>query len=142
MDISATQGSKQASDLNKIRNVSETVPVQENRGRNTAQDTSQSGIPVTTQNKTQTSTEAREDKKQEKPPLKDEVEKTTRELNSYMDELKTSLGFSINEKTKELMVNIINRDTKEIIKQIPPKELMTIREKMAELAGILLNERV
>lgn len=143
MDISATtQGSKQAGDLNKIRKIAETVPVQQqdSRNRTTAQETPQTGPLQNT--KSQTGAQTREDKKQEKPPSTEEVEKTTRELNSYMDELKTSLGFSINEKTKELMVNIINRDTKEIIKQIPPEELMTIREKMAELAGILLNERV
>lgn len=125
MEITSSQGVKQAGDLNKVRSVSEPGTVQENKTRANHENT-----PL------------KPEKKKEKATPMEEVEKATRELNQYMDELKTSLGFSIHEKTKELMVNIINRDTKEVIKQIPPEELVTIREKMAELAGILLNERV
>jgi flagellar protein FlaG len=125
MEITSTQGVKQAGDLNKVRSVSEPGAVQENKTRANHENTT-----------------LKPEKKKEKATPMEEVEKATRELNQYMDELKTSLGFSIHEKTKELMVNIINRDTKEVIKQIPPEELVTIREKMAELAGILLNERV
>lgn len=72
---------------------------------------------------------------------KKELVETASALNAYMDDLHTSLGFSINDETKELVVNVINRETKEVIKQIPPEELVSIREKMAELAGILLNEK-
>lgn len=127
MEVTSTAGIKQAGDLNKVRGVGESSYVQENKNRTSGQEAAQLTKP---------------EKNREKTSSVEEVEKNTRELNKYMDELKTSLGFSINEKTKELMVNIINRETKEVIKQIPPEELVTIREKMAELAGILLNERV
>ncbi|MCW7752384.1 flagellar protein FlaG [Desulfobotulus sp. H1] len=125
MDISASQGIRPTGEMQKIRNVSEAQIIQDNKPKSSHENTHHKADP-----------------NREKPTAKEDVEKATRDLNRYMDELKTSLGFSINEKTKELMVNIINRETKEVIKQIPPEELVTIREKMAELAGILLSERV
>jgi flagellar protein FlaG len=63
-------------------------------------------------------------------------------LNEYMDELQTDLGFSIHDKTNQVIVSVTNRKTDELIRQIPAEELVTIREKMAELTGLILNKVV
>ncbi len=65
------------------------------------------------------------------------------ELNDYMDDLKTSLGFSIREELNhQVVVEIKNRQTDELIKQIPSEELLKIRERMAELTGFLFDQSV
>lgn len=62
------------------------------------------------------------------------------EINEIMDDLQTSLGFSIREElNNQVVVQIKDRKTHEIIKQIPAEELLTIKEKMEELTGLLLD---
>lgn len=49
--------------------------------------------------------------------------------------------FSIHEKTKEIMVKIIDSDTNEIIREIPPEKTLDMVAKMCEIAGIMIDER-
>lgn len=84
------------------------------------------------------------DEKKVKPvtPL-EQLQEMADTLNDYMDELQTNLGFFINKKlTNPIIVEIKNRKTDELIKQIPSEELVKIREKMAELTGLLLDRSV
>ncbi len=81
--------------------------------------------------------------KQEDNFAVEEIEELSKELNSYMDDLQTNLGFSIHEKIEnQVIVEITDRETGELIRQIPSEELMAIREKMAELTGLLFDQRI
>ena len=72
-----------------------------------------------------------------------EIDEFSKELNSYMDDLQTSLGFFIREELDNLVVvEIKNRKTGELIRQIPPEELLKIREKMVELTMDCLLQKV
>ncbi len=73
----------------------------------------------------------------------EQTKQLTEELNEIMDDLHTNLGFSIREDLNHLVVvEIKNRDTNELIKQIPSEELLTIKEKMEELTGLMLDQSV
>ncbi|OGR20676.1 MAG: hypothetical protein A3J85_07390 [Desulfobacula sp. RIFOXYA12_FULL_46_16] len=72
-----------------------------------------------------------------------ELKQVATEMNEIMDDLHTSLGFSIREGLhNQVIVEIKNRETSELIKQIPSEELLAIKEKMEELTGLLLDHRV
>ncbi len=65
------------------------------------------------------------------------------ELNEYMDDLQTNIGFSIREELNhQVVVEIKNRQTDEMVRQIPSEELLIIREKMVELSGIIFDQSV
>ena len=49
--------------------------------------------------------------------------------------------YSIHEGTKEIMVKVIDQDTKEVIREIPPEKILDMVAKMWEMAGILVDER-
>lgn len=71
-----------------------------------------------------------------------ELKQVAAEMNEIMDDLHTSLGFSIKEELNNLVVvEIKDRETNELIKQIPSEELLAIKEKMEELTGLLLDQR-
>lgn len=81
--------------------------------------------------------------KQEESPPAEEIKELADSLNEYMDDLQTDLGFSIHEKLNhQVIVEIKNRKTNELVKQIPSEELVTIKEKMAELTGLLFDKSV
>ncbi|MBU0995481.1 MAG: flagellar protein FlaG [Proteobacteria bacterium] len=62
-------------------------------------------------------------------------------LNDYMDMLQTTLGFSVDKRAEQIVVTVKNRESGEIIRQIPSEELLAIQEKMEELTGLILNKR-
>ncbi|MFO7752544.1 MAG: flagellar protein FlaG [Desulfobacteraceae bacterium] len=86
----------------------------------------------------------RKEKQQKEEGLtSEETNELTEELNDYMDDLQTKLGFSIHDKLNhQVVVEIKNRETDEIIKQIPAEELLDIKEKMLEFRGMLLDHSI
>jgi len=50
--------------------------------------------------------------------------------------------FSIHEDTKEIMVKVINDETDEVIREIPPEKILDMVAKMWELAGILVDRKI
>ncbi len=49
--------------------------------------------------------------------------------------------FTIHEKTKEIMVKVIDTDTNEIIREIPNEKVLDMVAKLCEMAGVLVDER-
>lgn len=72
-----------------------------------------------------------------------EAEEIVEALNEYMDDLQTNLGFSIRKDLEnQVVVEIKNRQTDELVRQIPSEELLTIMENMKELNGIIFDQSV
>ncbi len=64
-------------------------------------------------------------------------------LNDIMNDLGTNLGFSIREDMdNKVVVEVKNRNTDELIRQIPSEELLKIMEKMEALSGIIFDGKV
>lgn len=79
---------------------------------------------------------------------KKEVKVNPKELKSAVDvankvlfKNNTHLKFEIHEKTKEVMVRIIEDETGEVLKEIPPKKMMDMVAKLWEIAGIIVDEK-
>jgi len=90
-------------------------------------------------NETKLQAKQQEDEK-EKSSITD-ARKMVNELNDYMDELQTSLGFSVTqEPNNQIIFQIKDRTTNEVIKQIPSEAIQKIKEKMDELTGLLLDQ--
>lgn len=49
--------------------------------------------------------------------------------------------FSIHERTKEIMVKVINSETNEVIREIPPEKILDMIATIWEMAGIIVDER-
>lgn len=64
------------------------------------------------------------------------------EVESYLKDFNVQLDFSIAEKTGDVVVKVINRDTGDVIRQIPPEELIQFREKLKELRGVLFDGKI
>lgn len=62
-------------------------------------------------------------------------------VNDKMRPTKTKCEFSYHEETKRVSIKVIDEDTKEVIREIPPEETLEMLSKMWELAGILVDEK-
>jgi flagellar protein FlaG len=73
----------------------------------------------------------------------EDTKELVQDLNELMDGLQTSIGFSIHEgDNNQVVVQIKDRRTSELIKQIPSEELLVIKEKMEEFTGLIFDRRI
>jgi len=72
--------------------------------------------------------------------LKELVRETTDSLNEMSSLLKYGIRFAYDDKVSEMLVNVIEKDTNRVIRQIPSKEILAMRAKMAEMVGLLVDQ--
>lgn len=71
----------------------------------------------------------------------DFLQKTIDKANKHLFGSNHELSYSVHEKTGQYMIKIVDTDTKEIIREIPPEKTLDAVAKMWELAGILIDEK-
>lgn len=68
------------------------------------------------------------------------------QVKQAVDRLNKKMGnaeavFGIHDDTNRVMIKIIDRDTKEVIKELPPEKTLDMIAKVWELAGIMVDEK-
>lgn len=71
----------------------------------------------------------------------DKVKKAVDEINQKIRPTHTSCQFSYHEKTNRITIKVIDDDTEEVIREIPPEKALDMLAKTLELEGILVDER-
>ena len=72
---------------------------------------------------------------------------TSRQLQQAVDKLKknmmaqTEAVFGIHEGTNRVMIKIVDKDSKDVIKEYPPEETLDMIQKVWEMAGIMVDEK-
>ncbi|WP_369018110.1 flagellar protein FlaG [Thermatribacter velox] len=61
-------------------------------------------------------------------------------LNQFMRTLDIELRFQIHEPTHEVIARLINKETGEVIREIPPEKFLDMLAKLQELAGLFVDE--
>ncbi|MFW6386521.1 MAG: flagellar protein FlaG [Bacillota bacterium] len=73
---------------------------------------------------------------------KEELEEVIEELNDITGLLDRKLGFELHEKTETLMTQIIDIETEDVIKEMPPHEMLDMAAKISEMVGLIIDEKV
>ena len=71
---------------------------------------------------------------------------TTEQLRKAIDEINrkaahTTAQFGVHEETNRITIKIVDKDTKKVIRELPPEKTLDMIAKAWELAGILVDER-
>lgn len=82
------------------------------------------------------------DERQEGQATQKQIRDAVSQANSKMKTVRTGCEFSYHEATKRVSIKVIDKDTKEVIREIPPEKSLKMVEKMWELAGILVDEKL
>lgn len=72
-------------------------------------------------------------------------EQTVKALEKVLKALEgssTTLEVSVHKETKAIMVKVFNKDTGELIRELPPEKTLDIVANMMEIAGIIVDEKV
>jgi flagellar protein FlaG len=81
-------------------------------------------------------------KGEEKRYTEDELIDTIESANQQFVAFDRRFEFSIHEKTKQIMVKVIDVTNDEIIREIPPEKILDLVASIWEVAGIIVDERV
>ena len=63
-------------------------------------------------------------------------------LNEQLQSSQTNLGFSIDSETDIVVVKVTNKETGELVRQIPAEAVVRLAGKMEDLKGLLLDENL
>ncbi|MBQ7920618.1 MAG: flagellar protein FlaG [Lachnospiraceae bacterium] len=69
----------------------------------------------------------------------EQIRKAVEQLNKNMRN--SEAVFGIHEKTNRVTIKIVDKETKEVIKEVPPEKTLDMISKVWELAGILVDEK-
>lgn len=81
-----------------------------------------------------------EQKTQEQVPLED-LATAAEHLGQALDVVNRGLEFSIHEDTNRIIVRVINRETQEVLKEIPPEQLLDMIARIWDLIGLIVDEK-
>ncbi len=70
------------------------------------------------------------------------LKKAVAEMNRKINNTDSEAVFGIHEKTNRITIKIVNKDTKEILKEYPPEKTLDMIAKVWEVAGILVDEKL
>ncbi|MBI5587673.1 MAG: flagellar protein FlaG [Deltaproteobacteria bacterium] len=85
----------------------------------------------------QKKTEARVEAKKDIHPKK--VDRAATEVQILLKRLNTELRLEVKKDSRDVVVKIVDPDTQTVIRQIPSEEILSIRERMTELIGVLFK---
>ena len=69
----------------------------------------------------------------------EQIRKAVEKLNKSMPN--SEAVFGVHEKTNRVTIKIVDKSTKEVIREFPPEKTLDMIAKVWELAGILVDER-
>jgi uncharacterized FlaG/YvyC family protein len=79
---------------------------------------------------------------QKEMPSAEEILKDLDGINDQLKSMNRSIRFSIDESLKDIVVKIVDKDSGEVIRQIPPDEVLRLREHFKEMVGLILEKTV
>lgn len=72
-----------------------------------------------------------------------EMEKIKKAMEKISEQLPNSEAkFGIHEATNRVMIKLVDKDTQEVIKEIPPEKTLDLIAKGLELAGVLVDQKL
>jgi flagellar protein FlaG len=75
----------------------------------------------------------------EPSPAQASAERIQRIVDAFQQQA-TALNFEVDEKNNQVIVRVVNRSTGEVVRQIPPEEMIRMARELKDLRGILFDQ--
>ena len=72
-------------------------------------------------------------------PTRDEMRDLARRVGEVVSSLNRSVHFEIDDSSGQVVTQVVNRETREVIRQIPPEEMLSLSRRLREFVGLLLD---
>ena len=71
---------------------------------------------------------------------REEVEQATEDLNRMLEHINQRLSFKVHEGSERMIVYVIDKETNEVVRELPPEKFLDTIAKIREFIGILFDE--
>lgn len=75
------------------------------------------------------------------PASREQLEQATDRVRDFVQPITRNLNFSIDKDTDQLVVKVIDTETKTVIRQIPSEEMLAIAKALDNLQGLLVRQK-
>lgn len=75
-------------------------------------------------------------------PSEEEMNSALQKINDAVQLVSQKLEFSIDKDTDVFVVKVIDKETKEVIRQMPSEELLNVAKALDTLQGLLIKDKV
>lgn len=73
---------------------------------------------------------------------KEDLDKAIKKLNKFWDDENIKVEYNPHEKFRNcIMIKITNKETHEVLMEVPPKKILDMVAKMCEMAGVLIDKK-
>ena len=73
---------------------------------------------------------------------KGEAKEVTNGMNKFLESANVQLRFKFHEQLNEYYVTIVDPETEEVVREIPPKKLLDIHAAMKDFIGLLIDRKI
>ncbi|NLM52709.1 MAG: flagellar protein FlaG [Firmicutes bacterium] len=87
------------------------------------------------------SPKAAQEKPQEPVFPKKQMLMFAEKMNETFEELNIGFRFTLHEESERYIFQIINRETGEVIKEVPPRRMLDLAVEIEKLIGLLLDDK-
>jgi len=94
------------------------------------------------QQELQKTSQEQKEKEKQQDLSKDELKNIVQGLNEFLKPTFTSLNFKLHEELDRYYVEVIDQETKKVIREIPSKEILDMYAKMTEYVGLFIDEKL
>jgi flagellar protein FlaG len=71
-----------------------------------------------------------------------DIHRVAADIEQVSQTFNKKLQFIVDQRSQEVIVKVIDRNTDKVIKVLPPEELQRLHRKLKETIGLLFNEKV
>ncbi|BCX89078.1 flagellar protein FlaG [Methylomarinovum tepidoasis] len=77
------------------------------------------------------------------PPQPEQVAQAVKQINDYLQTVQRNLEFSIDRDTRQVVVKVLDAESGEVVRQIPPESVLKLAKAMKESKeeGLLFAQR-
>jgi len=67
------------------------------------------------------------------------LESTLKQVNNEMKQRRIALNFSVDEASDSLVVQVVDSESGKVVRQIPPDEVLTLKQRIDDMTGMLFD---
>lgn len=82
-----------------------------------------------------------EEQKARQAMSEEDAKKIVEDVQTRLESMGTRLQLSLNKDPNSIVVQVVDRESGELIRQIPTKELLDLQKKLSDLVGLLFDEK-
>ncbi len=75
------------------------------------------------------------------PLSQEQVEQEVVEINAILEKMgHREIHLSLDDESGDVIVQVVDSQSEEVVRQIPPEHVLELRDRLAEMKGLLINE--